>query len=401
VESWPGSLHVQCNEGFLPLHDACLSEGVTIDIIRYLIDLHPDAIQALDDKMRLPLHMACEGHSGGELEIFETLVEAWPESLQARTIDGRLPLHVACSSENMSDDIILYLIESYPAALQVRDNKMQLPLHLACRCRAQNSDVIDCLVRAWPESVHVSAIFIDFDGDKQNNNDADEQNNNDDEEHKHNIKEGILVLPLDLRVKLSDLLQESGENRLRYLNAELVPILTNGIPPCHFACMHPCTSWYPFRLKTLETLHDFFPHLEEWQRFYDGMLAFHCACRAGAPESFLQWCAQQNPEALVTSTMDMANTPLHCYLLSWTSNQIVLATTTIDTTTTTTTTTIHSNQIHQNMSLSAVQYLVEKHPIALQSSNRQGFLPLHMAGMCDVPLDILFYLAREHPEVCY
>jgi len=91
---------------------------------------------------------------------------------------------------------------------------------------------------------------------------------------------------------------------------------------------------------------------------------------------------------------------LHCYLLSWSSNQIMLATATIDTTTTTTTT-ILSNQIHQNMSLLAVQYLVEKHPIALQSSNRQGFLPLHMAGMCDVPLDILFYLAREHPEVCY
>ncbi len=127
-------------------------------------------------------------------------------------------------------------------------------------------------------------------------------------------------------------------------------------------------------------------------RFHHGMLAFHCACRAKAPESILQWCAEQNPQALVTTTVDMADTPLHCYLGS--SNQTMLPTAI-----STGTTTSLSYQMSQNMSLSAVQFLIEKHRVALQSPNRQGFLPLHTAAMCNVPLDILFYLASEYPEV--
>jgi len=387
VEAWPESLQVQSSKDLLlPLHVACLSEAITDDIIRYLIDMYPDSIKVPDNEMHLPLHSACAWRSTGECEILETLVEAWPEALQARTIDGRLPLHMACKNELISDYMMIhYLIEAYPAALQVRDNKMQLPLHWACRCRASNLEIIDCLVRAWPESVHVSAVYNDDDGEEQNNNEM--------EEDKHDMKEGILVLPLDLRVKLFSDLADSGENRLEYLNAEFVFILTNGIPPLHFACVHPCTSWYPFRMKTLETLTYLIPSLEgEWMRFHHGMLAFHCACRAKAPESILQWCAEQNPQALVTTTVDMADTPLHCYLGS--SNQTMLPTAI-----STGTTTSLSYQMSQNMSLSAVQFLIEKHRVALQSPNRQGFLPLHTAAMCNVPLDILFYLASEYPEV--
>jgi len=211
------------------------------------------------------------------------------------------------------------------------------------------------------------------------------------------------LLPLDLCVwKFWRQTEDNDESQSQqYLNAELVSLLTNGIPPFHLACMHPCTSWFPFRMKTLETLSDILP-IEQWMHFYQGMLPFHCACHAGAPKSILQWCAQQNPDALHTSTMDTADTPLHCYLSSWSLfNHNVLATGAATTSTTMMATRNHvGNQIkHSMISLSAVEFLVEEHRAALLSPNQQGFLPLHVAVMCGAPLDVLFYLACENPEL--
>jgi len=34
----------------------------------------------------------------------------------------------------------------------------------------------------------------------------------------------------------------------------------------------------------------------------------------------------------------------------------------------------------------------------MRSTDRMGWLPLHLAAMHDAPLDVLFYLVREVPE---
>jgi len=34
----------------------------------------------------------------------------------------------------------------------------------------------------------------------------------------------------------------------------------------------------------------------------------------------------------------------------------------------------------------------------MRSTNRQGWLPLHLAAMHEAPLDVLFYFVREIPE---
>jgi len=47
--------------------------------------------------------------------------------------------------------------------------------------------------------------------------------------------------------------------------------------------------------------------------------------------------------------------------------------------------------------LSAVKFLVDKHPGALNCSNRMGWLPFHVAALQDVALDVLFYLICQDP----
>jgi len=53
---------------------------------------------------------------------------------------------------------------------------------------------------------------------------------------------------------------------------------------------------------------------------------------------------------------------------------------------------------HEALFLSAVTFLVEQHAAALRKPNRHGWLPLHVAALQNVPLDVVFYLARQNPE---
>jgi len=43
-------------------------------------------------------------------------------------------------------------------------------------------------------------------------------------------------------------------------------------------------------------------------------------------------------------------------------------------------------------------YLAERYPAAIRSTNRRGWLPMHLAAMYDAPLGVLFYLVCEFPE---
>jgi len=53
---------------------------------------------------------------------------------------------------------------------------------------------------------------------------------------------------------------------------------------------------------------------------------------------------------------------------------------------------------HSNASyLAAVQFLVEKHPSAVNCTNRMGWLPFHVATFHDANLDIMFYLLCQNP----
>ncbi len=138
-------------------------------------------------------------------------------------------------------------------------------------------------------------------------------------------------------------------------------------------CMHQC-------LRILgpqdDGNHGLFP--QDGMVFDDGMLPFHCACRAGAPQSFLNWWWKKCPDVVLVITMDTGDTSLHCYLSA--SHTLNAA----------------SHGQRQQYFL-AIQFLVEKHPDALHSINKRGMLPFQMAAICQAPLDVLFYLACQNP----
>jgi len=399
VEAWPDAVRAQASDGRLPLHLACNNKRVSLDIFRYLIESDPATVQMRDRLNRLPLHGACKYQL--DSEIIRCLVLAWPESVsQQITVDDEDMCQYY--SEYESDDSEIGEMDDEFDPEDDDQSSMVDDAQGSMDDEVQNS--VDDEEEGSMDDDETDNMELEesiFSGEVEDestmtgNNDEQSCNHDDDGYTKNKKKQYRSVLPLDVSVRMywRRKHDEDLESTNRGLSTELVLILTNGIPPLHFACMHPCTLWYPFRMDTLQSLSSVVPE-EQWMQFYNGMLPFHYACRAGAPKLVLKWCENRYPDAVHTLTMDTSDTPLHCYLSSRSSNQTNLTTPATNMRRATTRHMIRAKP----KKLSAIEYLIKKHRDALHSPNRHGFLPLHVAAMCDVPLDILFYLAREFPE---
>jgi len=403
VEQWPEAVRMRSAHFGLPLETALIRKGIATETFVFLIAAWPDCIKEIkyhrlcsalcdhgknadtvafllnlwpvEKKTDLLVHEVCSGKTS--FQVFQNFIELWPDAVCIRDDNGNLPLHRACTCYSRDEDSlpkIQYLVEKWPAALQEKTRDGMLPLHIACHDKgiltcanlsdaAASTDIIRFLVHAWPEST-----LMAFEGEKIQG---------------YPLRDKIEghPLPLDL-VCQRDYYYRSD----RHVIPELIFILTNAAPPLHFACINATTAWIPTRMETMKYLVEAFP--EDVMQFREGTLPFHCACRSGAPHSFLKWLCQHSPEASCTCTTDTNDSPLHCYLSSKAA---------VSTTTANTTENAVDAQQQQEMFL-AVEFLVEQYPASLRIPNRFGWLPFHVAIINDTPLDVLFYLACQYPE---
>jgi len=259
----------------------------------------------------------------------------------------------ALANEHVPVENIACLIELYPDPIkEVRDGQTML-CH-ALRYHYMNNDVISLLIDQWPEAIRIP------------NSDGN--------------------LPLTVVLTLEE----------EKPSVELIPMLTNGMPPLHFLCQYS-NSWTTQRMDAIQYLASIFP--DDGMQFYNGMVPFHWDCRSRAPQSVLEWWCQQYPTIIRTRTTHTHELPLHCYLSS------------SSTTTGTTTTTGQeaASQNHDPMEqrcddadsdsyfLLAVQFLVEKYPGAVTCTDRMGWLPFQVAALHDAALDVVFFLIGQHP----
>jgi len=453
IQAWPDSVRIP-NEimGAFPLHEACQYSDQYAQVLQSLVQAWPAAARKLDFDGFLPLHYLCMGKQLLVDEV-QLLVQAWPYGLQNVARNGSLPLHFACQ-RGSPVDVIRYLIDSCPLAAKVRNKELLLPLHIAC-LEKFDIQVIESLIQVWPESVLLpfehfeprprcraecdnidrnhnlvgSSNELGFPMEAKDEDDShdmsmnykgssDNESDSDDGSHASDIQDqehdgmnedgsqgttdttrrGRLAamnspsrrLPLDIACM--------NRTEPRHITMEIALLLTNGTPPLHFACLEPCISWDLYRKQTLEKLAALLTP-EDWRRFHQGMLPLHCACRSQAEKDMVLWVAEKYPDALRTCTTDTMDSPLHCYLSLSTTRTTTTTTASVHLNTTTSAMTHDDGVSSQSSSpLPIVQYLVKEYPVALHSANRSGWLPIHLAAMKDVTIDILFYLARQCPE---
>eukprot|EP00957_Ditylum_brightwellii_P204133 15337871-Ditylum_brightwellii.AAC.1 len=77
----------------LPLHQACELDP-TVEAVKALVEVYPDAVSEKDSEGDLPLHLACRERA--HKDVIDTLLLADPDTAKVPDDEGRLSLHLAC-----------------------------------------------------------------------------------------------------------------------------------------------------------------------------------------------------------------------------------------------------------------------------------------------------------------
>jgi len=136
-------------------HDACYNEKVTEGIIRYLLEYFPNAVRAIGEEGRLPLHVICR-NKNVTLGMVQLLVDAFPDSLHHEIKNGCMPIHQLCRNNDLDDGegglkILELLIMRYPESVRrTATQSGMFPLHFAAR--HQSPEFCRLLIEAYPGS---------------------------------------------------------------------------------------------------------------------------------------------------------------------------------------------------------------------------------------------------------
>ena len=99
----------------LPLHSACLCD-FSVDFVRELIRIYPDAVRSRSGNSKYPIHIACE--VGTDPALVSLLINSWPHSVYARDGENNIPLTNLIRSKPLSprkSKIMKILLDAFAA----------------------------------------------------------------------------------------------------------------------------------------------------------------------------------------------------------------------------------------------------------------------------------------------
>uniref|UniRef100_A0A7S2MNS6 Uncharacterized protein n=1 Tax=Helicotheca tamesis TaxID=374047 RepID=A0A7S2MNS6_9STRA len=150
VERCPRHLrHLAC--GKTPLHEACLNDSPSHEILNLFVEQCPDTVSIEDSYTgSRPLHYLCS-QPNVPLESIKLLVEHSETTLQDKNRYWKIPLHCACE-RGAHHEVVRYLTMIYPQGTLENEFSWNIPLHLACENNA-SIEVIKVLLDHDPESI--------------------------------------------------------------------------------------------------------------------------------------------------------------------------------------------------------------------------------------------------------
>jgi len=117
VGQYRDALLVRDSDGSIPLHAACRVLGAPLQKVQYIAEapiIGFDSFSVTDHDGFLPLHALCE--SLPTLDVVQYVLEQSPQALETRTAAGDLPVMVACES-HASEEVIFFLLRRNPGVL--------------------------------------------------------------------------------------------------------------------------------------------------------------------------------------------------------------------------------------------------------------------------------------------
>jgi ankyrin repeat protein len=158
-------------DGMLLLHHAC-RDGVSVTLMLLFANAYPEGCSTKDNRGKLPSdYLKANGAAarsddiglyflyhasgyGASVNLLKLLLDVYPDAINKVGNDGDLPLHHACY-EDASLDVVKFLLEAYPEGAQIKDKEGCLPIHLACANYEVSVEVLKLLVDACQESLTV------------------------------------------------------------------------------------------------------------------------------------------------------------------------------------------------------------------------------------------------------
>jgi len=157
IECYPRAVEQPNNFGHLPLHKAAACRHADGESLKALIAAYPKALLKRDKNGCTPLHQAVTGVKPS-LAVCGTFIREGPKAAKRYCKRGELPLHKMAKSfvpnENTKDTlrVLELLSEAYPDAIRCQDAKGNLPLHLAVQKDAVNVEFVNALLFLFPEA---------------------------------------------------------------------------------------------------------------------------------------------------------------------------------------------------------------------------------------------------------
>jgi ankyrin repeat protein len=143
----------------LPAHLAAAQENEScVEMLKHIIQLHPNSLQTRDCQGRTPLHVACANDKGAFTEqLVAMILEHAPETALMQDHRGMLAMHHAClSSGPAAGSINGRLISIFAPGSQVVDDYGRLPLECALSSSSEGvGEIIKSTVRAFPPAARL------------------------------------------------------------------------------------------------------------------------------------------------------------------------------------------------------------------------------------------------------
>ena len=331
-----GSVAFYGDNGTLPLHRACMKRKKRLDIIDYIMNAHPEAVDQPDDESNFPLHLLLDGSwtsdQGGKREaLVRKMVQLYPESTD-RTDENDMsafslacrwqappaivemlrgdqsPLHRAVG-ESACLVTITRVVVLYPDSIHERNHLGELPLHAACRLGLPLC-IIKALHKRFPSAIST----------------RDDSGN----------------MPLHLACTKPSI-QPLLFLLSKYKSAVRIPNF-HGSLPLHLICSASSVFLGDVRLiaeRNLDALK---------RPDCNGCLPLHRYCARSNASPVLLYLVNENPSSCCVKD-NKGNLPLHIVARNRSCYEL------------------------------AVQNLVKKNRQALTTRNSDGFLPLHLYFM--------------------
>ena len=93
---------------------ACKNKSITAETIEFLLEACPSSVYQRNSCNGLPIHSLCEESIDEEeaIDVLKLLLDAHPDSVTVTVDDGELPLHLAAN--NKSQAFCKLLVDAYP-----------------------------------------------------------------------------------------------------------------------------------------------------------------------------------------------------------------------------------------------------------------------------------------------